>query len=66
MPEIVVYALGGRSVAQKRALVEDITDAAVTHLNVDTTTVTVSIVETLPENKARGGVLFSDLSTAQI
>jgi 4-oxalocrotonate tautomerase len=60
MPEIVVHALEGRSVGQKRALIKDLTDAVVKNYNVDASTVTINIVESTRENKARGGVLFSD------
>src|SRR6516165_5661599 len=35
MPEVVVYALGGRSVDQKRALCKDITDAVVKNFKVE-------------------------------
>ena len=35
MPEVVFYALGGRSVEQKRALVKDFTDAVVKNYKVD-------------------------------
>jgi 4-oxalocrotonate tautomerase len=62
MPEIVVHALEGRSVEQKRALIKDLTDAVVKNNDVDAGTVTINIVESAGENKARGGVLFSDLA----
>jgi 4-oxalocrotonate tautomerase len=61
MPEIVVHALDGRSVEQKRALIKDLTDAVVRNYDVDAGTVTINIVESARENKARGGVLFSDV-----
>jgi 4-oxalocrotonate tautomerase len=61
MPEIVFYALGGRSVEQKRALIKDFTDAVVKNYNVDAGSVTVTIVESAKEDKAKGGVLFSDM-----
>jgi 4-oxalocrotonate tautomerase len=60
MPEIVVHALEGRSVEQKRALIKDLTDAVVRNYDVDASTVTINIVELARENKARDGVLFSD------
>ena len=50
MPEVVVYILEGRTLEQKRGLVKDITDA-----------VTVSLVETAKNSKAKGGVLFSEM-----
>jgi 4-oxalocrotonate tautomerase len=61
MPEIVFYALGGRSTEQKRALIKDFTDAVVKNYNVDASAVTVTIVESAKEDKAKGGVLFSDM-----
>jgi 4-oxalocrotonate tautomerase len=60
MPEIVVYALAGRSVEQKRGLVKDITDAVVKNFGAPAEAVTVQIVECPPTDKAKGGVLFSD------
>jgi 4-oxalocrotonate tautomerase len=62
MPEIVVHALGGRSVEQKRGLIKDLTDAVVRNYDVDASTVTINIVESARENKAKGGVLFSDIA----
>jgi 4-oxalocrotonate tautomerase len=61
MPEIVFYALSGRSVEQKRALVKDFTDAVVKNYKVDASAVTITIVESPKEDKAKGGVLFSDM-----
>jgi 4-oxalocrotonate tautomerase len=61
MPEVVFYALGGRSVEQKRALVKDFTDAVVKNYKVDPSAVTITIVESPKEDKAKGGVLFSDM-----
>ena len=60
MPEIVVYALGGRSLDQKRALMKDITDAVVKNFGTDPNSVTVSIMETPKTLKMKGGVLFSE------
>ncbi|HVY59364.1 MAG TPA: tautomerase family protein [Xanthobacteraceae bacterium] len=61
MPEVVFYALGGRSVEQKRALVKDITEAVVKNYSVEPGAVVVTIVESAKEDKAKGGVLFSDM-----
>jgi 4-oxalocrotonate tautomerase len=61
MPEVVFYALSGRSVEQKRALVKDFTDAVVKNYKVDASAVTITIVESPKEDKAKGGVLFSDM-----
>lgn len=60
MPEVMVYAVQGRSIEQKRALVKDITDAVVKNFGAPTEQVTVQIVECPPTDKAKGGVLFSD------
>ena len=60
MPEIYVHAVEGRSLDQKRALVKDITAAVVKHFDVAADAVLVQIVESAKENKAKGGVLFSE------
>lgn len=60
MPEVIVYALAGRTLDQKRALVKDITDAVTKNFGASADAVTVQIVECPPTDKAKGGVLFSD------
>jgi 4-oxalocrotonate tautomerase len=60
MPEVYVHAVEGRTLAQKRGLVEDITAAVVKNFNVSPETVMVQIIESAKENKAKGGVLFSE------
>jgi 4-oxalocrotonate tautomerase len=60
MPEVYVHAVAGRSLEQKRALVKDITDAVVKNFKVGADAVTVEIVESAKENKAKGCVLFSE------
>ena len=60
MPEIYVHAVEGRTVEQKRALVREITAAVVKNFNVSADSVMVQIVESAKENKAKGGVLFSE------
>jgi 4-oxalocrotonate tautomerase len=60
MPEVYVHAVEGRSLDQKRALVKDITAAVVKNFNVPADAVLVQIVEAAKENKAKGGVLFSE------
>jgi len=60
MPEIYVYAVEGRSIDQKRALVKEITASVVRHFGVDAEAVVVQIVESSKVNKAKGGVLFSE------
>ena len=62
MPEIVVYAVGNRSLDQKRALCKDITDAMVKNYNVPIEAVVITLVETPRTDKSKGGVLFSEMS----
>jgi 4-oxalocrotonate tautomerase len=62
MPEVVVYAIEGRSVDQKRGLVKDITNAVTKNYGVPADTVVVTLVETAKHDKAKGGVLFSEMS----
>jgi 4-oxalocrotonate tautomerase len=66
MPEVVVYALEGRSVDQKRALMKDITAAVVKNFGAPADAVTVTLVETSKINKAKGGVLFSEMGTPPV
>ena len=60
MPEVYVYAVEGRTIDQKRALVKDITDAVVKNFKVKPEAVMVQIMESSNESKAKGGYLFSD------
>ena len=60
MPEIVVYAAEGRTAEQKKGLMKDITDAVVKNFGVAIEAVTVQIVEAPKENKAKGGIPFSE------
>ena len=61
MPEVIVYAVEGRSLDQKRALVRDITEAVSRNFAAPVEAVTVQIVECPRTDKAKGGVLFCDL-----
>jgi 4-oxalocrotonate tautomerase len=60
MPEVVVYALGGRSLDQKRELMKDITEAVVKNFKVESSAVVVTLVESEKQDKMKGGVLFSE------
>jgi 4-oxalocrotonate tautomerase len=60
MPEVYVHAVAGRTPAQKKALMRDITDAVVKHFNTPPEAVVVTIVESLKINKAKGGVPFGE------
>jgi 4-oxalocrotonate tautomerase len=61
MPEVVVYALGGRSLDQKRGLMKDITEAVMKNFSVPAEAVVVTLVETEKQAKMKGGVLFSEM-----
>jgi 4-oxalocrotonate tautomerase len=65
MPEIYVYAVEGRTVDQKRGLMQDITAAMVKNYGVPADTVVVTIMEMPKHNKAKGGVLFSERPAAK-
>jgi 4-oxalocrotonate tautomerase len=60
MPEIIIYAIEGRSIDAKRAVVKDITDSIVKNFGVAPENVAIQIVEASRENKAKAGQLFSD------
>ena len=60
MPEVYVHAIEGRTKDQKRALIQDITAAVVKNFGVAADAVLVEIIETSKDNKAKGGVLFSE------
>ena len=61
MPEVVVYAVGSRSQDQKRGLCKDVTDAVVKNFGVPADVVVITLVETPRTDKAKGGVMFSDM-----
>jgi 4-oxalocrotonate tautomerase len=61
MPEILIHIAEGRTVEAKQALMKDITDAVVKHFAVAPERVVVQIVESRKQDKARGGVPFSEL-----
>ena len=65
MPEIYIYAIEGRSVDQKRALIQDITAATAKHFKVEPDTVMIQIIESPKENKAKGGIIFSERDIEQ-
>ena len=60
MPEIMVFAAVGRTTEQKRGLAKDLTEAMVRNFQVPESSVTVQIVESALDSKAKGGVLFCD------
>jgi 4-oxalocrotonate tautomerase len=60
MPEVIVYAVAGRTAEQKKALMKDITDALVKNFGVTIDAVTVQIVESAKDSKAKGGIPFTE------
>jgi len=60
MPRVTVEAIEGRTIEQKRGLVQDITEAVVKNFNVAPEQVSVAIYEMSRENYAKAGKLFID------
>ena len=60
MPEVLVYAVAGRTLDQKRGLIQDITEAVIKNLGAPRDAVIVQIIEAPADSKAKGGVLFSE------
>ena len=60
MPEVIVYAVEGRSAETKKALMKEITEAVVRNFGVPPERVVVQIVESKKDSKARGGIPFSE------
>lgn len=54
MPEVIVYAVEGRKLEQKRGLVKDITDAVVRNFGVPADAVVVQIVEFRQQLQGQG------------
>jgi 4-oxalocrotonate tautomerase len=60
MPEVIVYAVAGRTPEQKKGLMKDITEAVVKNFGAKADSVTVQIVESAKDSKAKGGVPFTE------
>ena len=60
MPSIQITMLKGRSIEQKRKLVERVTDAMAEEAKTPKEGVVVTIIEVDREDYARGGVLMAD------
>lgn len=61
MPEVIVYMVQGRTLDQKRGLIQDITTAVEKNCGVPKDAVTIQIIEAPKTDKAKGGVLFSEM-----
>jgi 4-oxalocrotonate tautomerase len=60
MPLVTIKIIEGRTVAQKRGLVKDVTEAIVKNIVCQPADVHIDIVDLKKENLAQGGKLFSD------
>lgn len=60
MPEIIVYAVSGRTPAQKKGLMKAITDAVAQHFEVDPQGIVVQIVESDVDSKSKGGLPYRE------
>lgn len=61
MPEVIVYALSGRTREQKRRLMKAITDAVAEHFAGPAAGIVVQIVESDLYSKSKGGVAYADM-----
>ena len=61
MPSIHVYLYAGRTLDQKRKLVQSITDSTVKSLDVDPEVVKVTLFDVSKENTAKAGKLIIDI-----
>ena len=60
MPIVQIEMFEGRTLEQKRALVEKVTEAICETVNTSKDNVSIIIREMSKENYSKGGVLFSD------
>jgi 4-oxalocrotonate tautomerase len=65
MPEVIIYALSGRTREQKRQLMKAVTDAVAEHFAVPTAGIVVQIVESDLESKSKGGVPYADMPSSK-
>ncbi len=60
MPTVIVEALAGRTIEQKKGLAKDVTEAVMKNFNVGPDAVTIIIHEFSDENLAKNGKLKID------
>jgi 4-oxalocrotonate tautomerase len=60
VPEVIVYAVKGRTSEQKKKLLRGITRAFSESFEIDPADVVVQIVESEPDSKAKGGIPFDE------
>jgi 4-oxalocrotonate tautomerase len=61
MPLVTIKIIEGRTKAQKRKMVKDVTDAIVKSIGCPTDAVHLDIIEMKQENVGDGGRLFCDI-----
>lgn len=65
MPRVIVQALEGRTLSQRRELCRGLTEAVVAAFGVPADSVTIVVQEMEPDNYAKGGVLELDRAANQ-
>jgi 4-oxalocrotonate tautomerase len=60
MPVVTIKMFEGRTVAQKRAMARDVTEAIVKNIGCQPDSVHIDIADLKKENLAQGGKLFCD------
>jgi 4-oxalocrotonate tautomerase len=65
MPEVTVHMAAGRTLEQKKALMEDISKAVAKHAGADIENVVVQIIEAPLHDKMKGGKTFVERRAAQ-
>lgn len=60
MPQVMIFAVEGRTAEQKKQLCLEITESVSRCFNSPPSAVTVQIIESPPEAKSSGGVMFSE------
>jgi 4-oxalocrotonate tautomerase len=60
MPLVTIKIVEGRTDAQKRGMVKDVTDAIAKNIGCSPSAIQIDIVDMKRENYAQGGKLFSD------
>ena len=63
MPHVQITMLTGRTVDQKRRLVQRVTDVLCEELDAKPEAVVITLIEVPRENYARAGLLISDRNT---
>jgi 4-oxalocrotonate tautomerase len=60
MPLVTIKIIEGRTIAQKRGIVNDVTEAIVKNIGCPSAAVQIDIVDMKQENFAQGGKLWVD------